>query len=253
MAPSRNHRARLEYAEHRRNEILVFARRAFFSLVVVSALLAAWRWAPPIAERLRLLREQRACMHYVAPTGQAVYEEGPDPVPTRKPTDAALEKGEYGGWFRTRIWPKQWPPIFQVSTGTPIVPEITRWPQLFLGELRLGHLRRLVWVGWEPSQGRSLTYFNTPAVVVVITPGTLWALPRGELEQSVPVENATSQNLSRGQEHFRFFGGTRDSSDPSRFRIPYEKDGVLGAIDGWLTKQGNVRLRFHDGPGAARQ
>lgn len=195
--------------------------------VLVTVGVSAYRWAPPLRERVGLLYTQHLCLNYAAPASQIVYDERPPSAMRPREAEAWYTHGTLGDHPFDGDAPLPWHQ-FPVAKG--------RYDALlFLHERTspAGH-RRLVAVelrdvlhrGLGSSAGMWRT--RTP-VPVVIQPGSL---------TRPPGTGPASTSARRGRScswRFRGCDGTgaacsARSSPPPRHSPPKGKVGGSGSI-----------------------
>jgi hypothetical protein len=193
------------------------------------------------AKRAALLRAQQACLDYVPPAGQVVYDEEParaKALMARGGEYVSIPSGDGPAvaghiptiWREMRRWvlPKQPEPVGAV---------------LFLHERKtnVGAMQVLVCVEADRA-ARKLR-------VTLVHPGASTLDPAAVTDLDlVPPPQPDLVILKTGGDPFgaklpddpnaradlRFLAGQIDTSDPTRFSLPYEFNGQPGEFDCWL-------------------
>jgi hypothetical protein len=215
-------------------------RIALLSTVTLLAL-GGWLWGPDLWSGITLLSAQRRCLNASAPADRVVF----DDEPKRSAALLSLPASSDGKYIslgngRPVAWVSQdFDRFYAVVNPTGRQPS----PTLFLGELQTSAgIRRLVYIDASCTDNLHdplrpcMVYLNT----VVIVPGTFGSAPRERFPSShgtaaLPIEiDATYP--------FRFFAGQVDPQNPSRFMIPFERDGRRAMVEGRLRDDETVRL-----------
>jgi hypothetical protein len=196
---------------------------------------AAWHWA------------QRSCETYSTNhSRELVYEEcarGSTLLPVSN-SSGILTRNENGMSWRRK------PPFCLNKLATWMGSGTNHYNQLvvlFLGTMRANDDRdRIVLITWY-SHGYYRESFRSLIGWEVIQPGELFGVPRPTCSGANGILGA-SNDVVASKGAFRLRMGTIDPSNSAHCIIPYEVNGEVGAIDGWL-KDDHLSFSI-TGPGA---
>lgn len=232
----------------RRYRRLVAATLIFAAIAGTSA----YRWGPRVWRGAALLYWEHCCLTYTDDSGRVVCEERAD-RPAAIPAGMVLERSGAGG---TRLVK---PPLrcfsrlaaasgwSRVGGEQVLFCHSRRGPA---GEVRLVVVTRRVlkWEDWHDIDfGQHFRFY-------IISPGSGWNSPMLRTETGGTLDAKYGPVVSYSR-RTRFFEGTADPADPSRFVIGYDMDGVPGTIEGRLRKTpygDDILFRVISGPALDR-
>jgi len=205
-------------------------RRVFLALALMAIVAAAARWGRPAYDRAALLYHQHACMNYLAPADQVVFDSDPaHAVSLATDPDFVLSGG-----CAFRRSPNDWQPFKLTPAWMPP----TQQAMIFLHERRAaGGMPRLVAI--ERDAGPDCLAFSASVFepMGIRRPLNLKAVTAG---MSSDVGDTTTHPDTR------FFAGQPDPIDPSHFTIRYERAGATHLIDGYLLTDNSITLTQRD-------
>ena len=183
-----------------------------------------------IYTRFGMIAARHECLAYVPPSDQVVYEEDPSAVAAlQSQAGYELTEGSRLRWI-PNCWRSELPDSTQMQ-GTVFLHERTS---------PAGH-KRLIAVDLNVQPGSLLTSTGDIEDISfaesIIVPG--WGLAADK----VICEGRTIMWICPvDPKPMRFFGGTPDPSDPSKFSFAYERAGNRSIIDGKLNDNDTISL-----------
>ena len=229
----------LEYEPRSRTRGRKFLRAAIIPLLMVGAYYA-WRNAPLLLTRARLLHLQNQCSRFSEPAGTVAYEEQPTLLEPRAAATSSSPSSDI---------------LYRLASHAPVgraPPQLVRLIPgtdgsltLFLHARRAGGPRRLVVV---TVLGRTIDpqIFHSPGgSLCVASVYSVASLRRDVVQLSsrhfalYPLPLAPLGNL-------KFYAGQPNPDHESHFTIDYETHERRGTIDGWLLPDDTVRLQLRE-------
>ena len=227
----------LEYEPRSRTRARKFLRAAVVPVIVVGAYFA-WRNAPLLLARARLLQLQSQCARFSEPAGTIAYEERPVELePASAPSSPSSSD---------LILYRVAPPVLVGRTPPQMVrliPGTGGSLTLFLHARRAGGPRRLVVV---TVLGRTIdprVFYSPGGSLCVASVYSMASLRRDVVELSsrhfalYPLPRTPLGKL-------KFYAGQPNPDHESHFTIDYETHERRGTIDGWLLPDDTVTLQL---------